>query len=85
MIGVNRVGRDPGHAYAGGSMIVGPMGEILAEAGAEPAVLRVSLDLPELRAWRKKFPALRDIRTHLLGSMPVEGAVPHQTARPSPT
>ena len=69
---VNRCGRDPYLGYAGGSIVVSPAGEVLAEAGTEPAVLRAELDLPALRAWRAEFPALRDIRPELLGNLPVD-------------
>lgn len=68
---VNRTGRDPHLEYAGGSIIVSPKGEILAEAGDEPCVLRAELDLPGLRAWRETFPALRDLHTSLLGRIEV--------------
>jgi omega-amidase len=69
VVAVNRVGRDPALAYAGGSMIVAPTGEILAEGGNEPVVLTADLDLEALRGWRAEFPALRDIRPELIGSM----------------
>jgi predicted amidohydrolase len=69
VVGVNRVGRDPSHGYAGGSLIVAPDGEILAEGGRAPTVLVADLDLASLRAWRAEFPALRDVRPELIGSM----------------
>ena len=67
VIGVNRCGTDPYVSYAGGSLIVGPKGDILAEAGPEPAVLVAQLDVPDFRGWRRDFPALRDAKPHLLG------------------
>ena len=70
VIGVNRIGRDPGLSYAGGSIIVGPKGDILAEAGDSAAVLRAELDLSALRSWRAAFPALSDIRPELIGDLP---------------
>lgn len=72
VVAVNRVGRDPHLAYDGGSIIVSPLGDVLAEADDAPAVLQVDLDLAALRAWRTKFPALRDIKRELLGSMDVD-------------
>jgi predicted amidohydrolase len=74
VLGVNRVGRDPSHTYAGGSMIIGPGGDILAEAGPEQAVLTADLDLEALRRWREEFPALRDVRPELLGSMKLDAS-----------
>jgi predicted amidohydrolase len=53
-------------------MIVAPDGEIIAEAGREPAVLIADLDLESLRRWRVKFPALRDVRPELIGSMKLD-------------
>lgn len=70
-LGANRTGRDPHLGYCGGSIIVDPMGRVLAEAEAETAVLQATLDLDGLRAWRATFPALRDIRRGLLGTIPV--------------
>lgn len=60
LIGVNRTGTDPQTSYAGGSMIVSPGGEILAQADAEPAVIRAEVDIEALLAWRAEFPALAD-------------------------
>lgn len=62
VVGVNRTGSDPRHTYPGGSLIVSPRGEILAEGGEQPAVLTAELDLADLRAYREEFPALRDRR-----------------------
>jgi len=72
VVGVNRVGRDPTLEYAGGSIIVGPGGEVLAEAGERESVMTVDLDLAGLRAWRVRFPALCDIQASDLGSRPWE-------------
>lgn len=62
VLGVNRTGRDPNLAYIGGSIAVGPRGDVLGELGAEEAVLSVEIDPREVRAWREKFPAWRDIK-----------------------
>ena len=62
VLGVNRCGADPHLEYAGGTIAVSPMGEVLGELGDTEGVLTVGLDLDALRAWREKFPALRDIR-----------------------
>ncbi|MHC4082572.1 MAG: nitrilase-related carbon-nitrogen hydrolase [Planctomycetota bacterium] len=72
VVGVNRAGRDPAHGYAGGSMIVAPNGSIIAEAGREPTVLVADVDLESLRRWRTEFPALRDVRPELIGSMKLD-------------
>lgn len=75
IVAVNRVGSDPHLPYAGGSIIVSPQGEVLAEGGEETAVLTAELDFEALREWRKTFPALRDVHRALLGSIPIES--PH--------
>lgn len=64
VIGVNRCGCDPRHRYAGGSLVLGPRGEALAEAPAKAGevLLRAELDLADLTAYRRDFPVLRDCR-----------------------
>ncbi len=74
VVAVNRVGADPHLPYAGGSMIVGPKGELLAEADDQPQVLQAELDLAVLRSWRETFPALRDVHRSLLGTVSVQGS-----------
>ena len=53
-------------------MIISPMGEIIAEAGDEPTVIKASLDLEWLRRWRDDFRALQDIHRELLGAIDLE-------------
>jgi omega-amidase len=59
---VNRCGRDPNVEYSGRSQIVSPWGEVMEDAGSGEAVIRAELDLPRLREYRAKFPALNDVR-----------------------
>lgn len=62
----NRVGRDPdsagGLTYDGGSMVIGPKGEILAEASTAECVLGAEVEIERVRAWRGVFPAWREVR-----------------------
>jgi len=74
VIGCNRVGDDPYLSYLGGSMIVSPKGQVIAEADTQPTVLTGEIDPDALRAWRKKFPALGDMRGEALGPLPVDSA-----------
>lgn len=60
VIGVNRTGRDPSFGYPGRSVIVDPMGEIVADAGAETGTAEAALDLDALREYRTKLPFLED-------------------------
>lgn len=57
---VNRSGRDPMLEYLGGSMVISPKGEVMAEADAREQVLTVEIDRRELDHWRRVFPAWRD-------------------------
>jgi len=62
----NRVGRDPdspagpGLRYDGGSLILGPRGEIIAEAGADETVLSAEINPALVHEWRAAFPAWRE-------------------------
>ncbi|HZW08350.1 MAG TPA: nitrilase-related carbon-nitrogen hydrolase [Phycisphaerales bacterium] len=67
MLAANRTGADPHLRYAGGSIAVDPLGGVIGELGDEEAVLTVSLEMGELRAWRERFPALRDLRLREIG------------------
>lgn len=62
VLGVNRTGRDPSLAYAGGSLAVASTGEILGELGEREAVLSLDIDPAAIRGWRERFPAWRDAR-----------------------
>ena len=72
VVAANRIGDDPSLHYGGGSMIISPTGEVLAEADDQPVVLTAPADHAALVAWRTKFPALRDVHRDLLGEIPVD-------------
>jgi predicted amidohydrolase len=61
-LGVNRAGRDPNLEYAGGSIAVGPRGDVIGELGPEEGVLSVDLNPGHVRSWRETFPAWKDLR-----------------------
>lgn len=75
VLGVNRVGADPNVKYAGGSIAVGPRGEVMEEAGAEVTTVRVALDFAVFREWRAKFPAWADAKPGLLPRLGSDGAI----------
>ncbi|MDR1759033.1 MAG: nitrilase [Fibrobacter sp.] len=60
VLGINRTGNGPHEDYAGGSIIIGPSGEILAEAGEEECVVSFELNRESLYNERRKFPVLDD-------------------------
>lgn len=53
-------GENSGVKYAGHSMIVSPMGEIIKEGGASGEVLCADIDINDARRYRAGFSALRD-------------------------
>jgi omega-amidase len=73
VIGVNRVGQDPNHHYSGKSMIIDPRGQVIAEAGDQPGLLRAQATRRVLTDWRMAFPALMD-RREFLGEGTLEQA-----------
>jgi predicted amidohydrolase len=70
VVAVNRTGRDPHHAYAGGSLVLDPRGRALVESGPDEETVRAEVDADAVRAWREEFPALGDLREDLLGNGP---------------
>lgn len=62
VVGVNRTGPSPELDYVGGSLLVDPRGEVVAEADDDETTLVAELDFDALLAYREKFPALADRR-----------------------
>lgn len=60
VVGVNCTGVQYGTAYAGGSRVVSPKGEVLADAGEGEGVLTADIAPRHVESWRRTFPALRD-------------------------
>jgi predicted amidohydrolase len=58
VVAANRVGRDSTGAFFGHSAIIGPTGEVLAEAGEDEEVLMARIDLAEIDAARNAIPCL---------------------------
>lgn len=65
VFGVNRTGRDPSLEYVGGTIAIGPCGEVLGELADEDAVLSVEIDPRDVSRWREKFRAWKDRRLGL--------------------
>jgi predicted amidohydrolase len=64
---VNRVGSERGMNYWGCSHVLDPWGEVVAEAPAhEETVLRVDIDLSQVRRRRRQVPFLKESRIGLL-------------------
>ncbi|MGH2684215.1 MAG: carbon-nitrogen family hydrolase [Actinomycetota bacterium] len=62
VVGVNRVGSGDGLDYAGDSMIIDPMGDVLASAAGGEAVLVADVDPAVVREVRASLPFLADRR-----------------------
>jgi len=61
--GINRVGRDAmGLEYPGRSALHDCFGELIATGDATESLVVGDIDLTQLRAWRERFPALKDRR-----------------------
>ncbi|MEM9012868.1 MAG: carbon-nitrogen hydrolase family protein [Pseudomonadota bacterium] len=69
--GDHAVSRGPARRTYGHSLIVSPWGEVLAEAGEEPAVIFADLDLDAIQRARAQVPSLKNARPYVL-----EGAAP---------
>jgi predicted amidohydrolase len=62
VVGVNRVGQGGKLEYAGDSMIIDPLGVVLADAGAREGIIAADIDPRRVQEVRKKFPFLQDRR-----------------------
>ncbi|WP_172253697.1 carbon-nitrogen family hydrolase [Saccharibacillus deserti] len=65
VVACNRSGSDPSNVFAGHSMIVGPWGEVVAEAGEEDGFLTAELDMDEVARARGRIPVFEDRRPEL--------------------
>ena len=63
MLACNTAGTHAGVPMAGGSLVVDPQGDVLAQAGLTEEVLSADVDLDSVSAWRAAFPALDDRRS----------------------
>ncbi|HZG71174.1 MAG TPA: carbon-nitrogen family hydrolase [Chondromyces sp.] len=60
VIACNRSGSDPNNEFAGHSMMIGPWGEIIAEASKEEQLLIGEIDLSQVEEVRKRIPVFED-------------------------
>lgn len=62
MLAANCVGDSGNDLFGGHSAVIGPWGEVIAEAGSEPELLTCSLDLDTVAEARQRIPVLADRR-----------------------
>ncbi|SDK29465.1 carbon-nitrogen family hydrolase [Sediminibacillus albus] len=62
VIACNRAGSDPNNQFGGQSMIIGPWGEVIAEASEEETILYGAVDLDEVEKIRSTIPIFTDRR-----------------------
>ncbi len=66
VVACNRVGAKGGDGpdreelFGGGSLVIGPRGEVLAEAGEEEALLFAEIDLEKVTEFRRQIPIFAD-------------------------
>ena len=65
----DRVGAGRDERFAGGSMVAGPDGVVLAEMAGGEGVLSVGIDLAEVAACRRRYNYLEDRRVGLQGGL----------------
>jgi len=73
VVATNRVGCDGTTRWGGTSIIVSPLGEVLAE-GSQTATQTISADVdPQVAlSLRETFPVLQDVRPDLIGKIKVQ-------------
>ncbi|MFN3311509.1 MAG: carbon-nitrogen hydrolase [Thermomonas sp.] len=75
VLSCNRVGHEPsplgasGIDFWGNSLVLGPQGELIAEAGTEPTLLLAEVDMQRSEHVRRIWPFLRDRRIDAYGDL----------------
>ncbi|MDQ7936384.1 carbon-nitrogen family hydrolase [Lactiplantibacillus sp. WILCCON 0030] len=65
VVAVNRVGSDPDNNFGGQSLVIDPLGQIIAEAGSHPQIVTAKLDLAQVTQVRGSMPVFADRRPEL--------------------
>jgi len=65
VVAVNRVGSDPDNSFGGQSLVIDPLGQIVAEAEDHPQILTAHLDLTQVTQGRGEIPVFADRRPEL--------------------
>lgn len=65
VIACNRIGSDPNNEFGGHSIVIGPWGEIIADAKEEETILYAEIELSEVDRVRADIPIFEDRRPSL--------------------
>lgn len=65
VVAVNRVGKESGTKFWGNSMVVGPFGQIIDEAGEKEEIVISEINLADIEPQRREWPFFRDRRIEL--------------------
>ena len=65
VVAVNRVGSDPDNNFGGQSLVIDPLGQIMAIAGAHAQLVTAKLDLTQVAQVRGQIPVFNDRRPEL--------------------
>jgi omega-amidase len=68
IVAVNRVGATREADYFGHSLVVGPRGDVLTEAGEDEVILSAEIDLGEIQRFREEIPIYSDRRHRVFAS-----------------
>ncbi len=69
VLGVNRVGEGDGLAYRGDSALIDPLGEVIAAAAGQPAVVRGEVSVGDMAEVRARFSFLADRRPEVYAAL----------------
>ena len=65
VVAVNRVGDDPDNHFNGHSLVIDPLGRVIADAGERDGVTVAEIDLDQLATVRGPIPVFADRRPEL--------------------
>ncbi|MCR6098648.1 carbon-nitrogen family hydrolase [Salipaludibacillus agaradhaerens] len=65
VVACNRIGSDPNNVFGGNSMIIGPWGNVIKEAGNEETILYGEVELDDVNHVRAAIPVFEDRRIEL--------------------
>ncbi len=67
IIGVNAAGETAGTVFGGHSMVVDPWGKIVVEAGEDPQLITVDIEMDTIDEVRSRIPVFDDVRHDVYG------------------